>query len=1061
MDLTVAGVAVTYQPDDEQLGIINVELAAFDGEVGMSQIPLPDPTNTLSVVTGRRVLLRETAIYLLDGFIFDFDRDRGPIPVSTNIVKTVSVEDPNAVLRGFRTKKVRPAEYDYQRVRAFYQLDKDTKLHGSNITDISWVLSTDPVRMGKKSYENDQGWADLISDLVESTGKTLFVHDKADGGRCLHYHALTEGHTSGLSITDVPASVNGVTVFAPGSPQRNRTAADLANDVAGVDSKGRRLIRLDTASRTAHDVDGRRHEALVSFDTADEDDLHNKVVAYLAAHRYDQDTYNVTIGPLDSEALNRIRVGDLITVTSTVLDLSASVERISHMTLTVFRGKDGKPAPGLWDARLELGAPARAGGSPRGGGSTPISNPVPSAPFTPPATQTIAAQAILVMGTAVSNTSDATWNYPGGSPAGRLTSGNRYMLRLEVITNRQIPDLSADDDHYWDHSWGGFAGYVVESADNPTIGAVTGWSDASGLVDANLDEDAMAADGSPAHIIPDPYLIGTGSSFVTQWETYTGSTVDIDLAMSGSVLSGFDGADTTARLTLYERDGNGNPIVPDEGPAGGQAVVNDEDVEGGDGSTVTGNTLYPYVPGSLHITVNGQDWTPYVNETDPASGAYTFDFPPPAGATIIRDYQAGQTVTTEPSTETEPVLTLPPVDSGTVAGANALQNLIDAASSGDVIDVPFRSYREDITIDKPLTLRGNGSTIDAQSSRSMWVTVTANDVTIQDFWMINAAADAASAEKTPQEGSIRCTGYDRLTLINVHTRVGRDCNLRLQDSANTLLRGSSFNDAPRSGGTIGSVPGLRIIDCQFNDNKTNATYSALWEGGGYKIGGSESTNILIERTEASGNNGVGQWIDEHPSNVTMRDCWGDHNDYSGLMYEIATGGTIVRFRSWENGWGDARGDDPSSGDWGWGAGILISSAGTVNVVDSISAWDSAGITRINQGDRSNREQTVRLVGDGNFVAGDTGRRISSWHQDGSGNQILTTDPSNYETDLSYYTVGTPFFNWDGDVTAVAFAATRGGQGLTLLSAGAKTTLLAAADVGGVASVGIPTSPEPH
>jgi hypothetical protein len=294
-------------------------------------------------------------------------------------------------------------------------------------------------------------------------------------------------------------------------------------------------------------------------------------------------------------------------------------------------------------------------------------------------------------------------------------------------------------------------------------------------------------------------------------------------------------------------------------------------------------------------------------------------------------------------------------------------------------------------------------------------------------------------------------------LRNVHLRQGRDAGLYLQNAANVSIIACSSNENPRSGASIGNVPNLHIQDSQFNDNLTDATYSPLWEGGGYKIGGSGSTNIVIERTECSGNAGVGHWIDEHPSNVTYRDCWGHDNAYSGLMFEISVGGTIIRWRGWENGWDDARGADPGSGDWGWGADLLVSSAGTVTITDCVSAWSSAGITRINQGDRSNRENTVRLTGSGNVIACDDDRRVSSWHQDGSGNQVLVTDLSNHEDDLSWYCNSGEFFSWDGDVTAVAFAATRGGVGLTELSGAAIIALLGSIDVGGVAGVGMPTA----
>jgi hypothetical protein len=353
MEITLAGGAVTYEPNDDQLGRVSLEFAALDGEVGVGQLPVPDSTAALTVADGRSARVDEIATRLTDGFIIDQDRVRGPQPAATAREHSYSVQDANALLDGFRIARSRSSETDYARVIAFAAADGPS-------WDTTWVLNTNTVTMPAKAYYSDGGWtSELIPDVVEFTGKTLFLHDKSGGGRCLHYHNLTSGHTSGLTISDVPSAVNGVTVFAPGQPTRNRTSVDLWNSVKGVDQANRTYITSDSTSIATHDADGLQHEVQLSVEASSYDDLQVKTAAYLASFKDERDTWTCIIGPLDATALSLIRVGDLITTTSSVMGLTASPQRVAHMTLSVWTGADGPPAPGLWQAALELGAPIR------------------------------------------------------------------------------------------------------------------------------------------------------------------------------------------------------------------------------------------------------------------------------------------------------------------------------------------------------------------------------------------------------------------------------------------------------------------------------------------------------------------------------------------------------------------------------------------------------------------------------------------------------------------------------------------------------------------------------
>ena len=161
------------------------------------------------------------------------------------------------------------------------------------------VLNTNTVTMPSKKYDSDQGFGELITDLVSSPGRRCSSTTRRPAGRCLHYHQFTEGHTCGLRSTTT-ATQNGVTVFAPDLSQSfTRTSVDLRNVIRGRDQAGRIAFVSDDDSVVAHNATGCTTRPPSTSRRPGRPTSNVKAAAYLASSKNDYDTRSVAIGPLE------------------------------------------------------------------------------------------------------------------------------------------------------------------------------------------------------------------------------------------------------------------------------------------------------------------------------------------------------------------------------------------------------------------------------------------------------------------------------------------------------------------------------------------------------------------------------------------------------------------------------------------------------------------------------------------------------------------------------------------------------------------------------------------
>lgn len=650
MDLTIAGDTIAYEPNDDDLAGLTLEFAAFDGSVGIGQVPIRDTSSTLAYATGAFFSVREIDTLLLDGIIVDHDAAKGVEKVTDARLVSYSVADPNILLDGFRVIRNRPEETDVARVLAMYTLDNLDM-------DTTWVLNTHTVTMPAKKYKSDGGWtSELIPDLVELTGKTLFVHDKANGvdgdGRCLHYHRLTDGHTAGLSISDVLSAVNGTTVFAPGNPTRDTTAIDLRNNVRGDDQENRIAYAEDATSQGVHNEGTHRYEAYLQFEATSQANLQSKVNAYLLSQKDDYVTYTCSIGPLDATALALIRVGDLITVTSYVMGLTAAPKRIAHMRLKVFVD-GGVPAPGLWTAELELGAPRRRRRSGKGAKpNTPVTGPPI---FTNPCTfmEDSFNRANTSFSTTGGGTADSGQVWVAGSNFLRIQSNrmdvtgaadsitfdqNDAYLPQDIY---QVPVTGAFD---FITSLSGEQGFFIVCNDGDIIiKAYTDTGTGDLVLEATDGTNTVTSSATPG-VLSDPIGVDFEVNATEVQVVFDGNSRTVDLGNATPA--------AIADITKFDRfswylsiTGGGTFTVEDLsiqydcvdiGPLPGQPVV--ESIGTGDGADVTWATDYPYRPGSLKLYVNGVRIFAFT-QTDPDAGTFTFATAPANGSEIYAEYQ--------------------------------------------------------------------------------------------------------------------------------------------------------------------------------------------------------------------------------------------------------------------------------------------------------------------------------------------------------------------------------------------------------------------------------------
>ena len=248
--------------------------------------------------------------------------------------------------------------------------------------------------------------------------------------------------------------------------------------------------------------------------------------------------------------------------------------------------------------------------------------------------------------------------------------------------------------------------------------------------------------------------------------------------------------------------------------------------------------------------------------------------------------------------------------------AQSLQNKVDVAPVGSVVDVPACTYHETVYIGHSVILDGhNQAVINGDWTRDRWVWIGASDVAIRNFKMLNAATNSQEGAIGTQAGirNISITGNDLGA-----TRDGEQ--IGIGGTIDSKVVGNSIHDGGQMG--IGTYQNIRLLiqnNHVFHNN--TAGIDPYWAAGGIKA--INDDDLKIVGNELDHNVGPAIWCDIWCNNVVIANNNVHDQRFNPVFFEISSNADI---------YGNTITASPAGSDM-WGC-IVSSSSANVSVHDN-------------------------------------------------------------------------------------------------------------------------------
>jgi hypothetical protein len=326
--------------------------------------------------------------------------------------------------------------------------------------------------------------------------------------------------------------------------------------------------------------------------------------------------------------------------------------------------------------------------------------------------------------------------------------------------------------------------------------------------------------------------------------------------------------------------------------------------------------------------------------------------------------------------------------------------------------------------------------------RNSWIQIRASDVTVSGFRMKQAATDA-------QGGALLVSGnVNRATISNNSLSDVHGSPLYVYGGVgHRVLNNDIFRGGQEGLHTSGTTDML-IQGNAIHDNNTEA-FEPGWEAGAFKAG--QAVRLTMDNNTVYNNKGPGLWLDILCTDAVFSNNRIHDNAQAGIFFEVSFGAQIYGNKIWNNGW--------SSTAWGWGAGILSSSSGGVDIHNNVVAWNGDGISVISQ-NRPDEPTTNIYVHDNDIFAAprstDTSDAVMlGWLQDWGGTLYNAGSNNRGSSNRYWSTAAEPSpgsgypcrFTWAGCYgTITGFNPTPGEEGGRYLTTAEKDSALSAAGI---------------
>jgi hypothetical protein len=480
----------------------------------------------------------------------------------------------------------RPAETDVVRMQALAATYLAGSPRASTNLATTYLSTGDPVTLPAHRYDatNPLG---VIDEITRATGKFAFI--TADDE--IFYDAPTStAYAASLSVTDV--SPNMTSSFPPdpsdGSPGSQDGSEFLSGATGRYGSAGS-VTDIRSSAETAHDY----WREVINLEATASAGATRELTGIMDQRSQEEERFTFGIHLTEAQ-ITLIKYG--MTFSFRVADAAVTSARVVRASQITYE----ELGEGAWLLHVLAGFPEKL--APRLGRGKPN-----DAPFDGSQDQH------YYFGTFTFASDDV------GSARG-------VGYGSTVYSDANLDLVNFADGTIWTYAMGmiineGSGGSNADYA--PSIGV--GTVNFGGHSIASWAHNLISGGSVP------PFTIGISGSF----------TISIGAGGMAAVVAAVSAGDHVPKTTnvTFWVDPDGW-VVPS--PTRGQQVLNDVATSNADGTTTTYNTRGndPFRAGTMHVKVNGVDWTKQITSYDASAGTVTLAYAPKIGSTVILEWVA-------------------------------------------------------------------------------------------------------------------------------------------------------------------------------------------------------------------------------------------------------------------------------------------------------------------------------------------------------------------------------------------------------------------------------------